>query len=60
MASSFLRKCENLAVARYCMMFFGNSSKRDLEFYSKLYIEQSDYENLICFCFYFMDYHNTF
>ena len=31
-----------------------------MEFYSKLYIEQSDNENLICFCFYYMDYHNTF
>ena len=39
------------AMTRYCMIYFGYSQKKDLDFKSKLYIKKSDIENPFLFLF---------
>ena len=50
MTSSFLENVKKYLfskdVARYCMIYSGNSPKRDFDFKSKFYIQTSDIENL--------------
>ena len=64
MTSNLLEKVQvyllSHAVTRYCMIYFGYSSKIGICFYNNSCIKKSDVENLENLFLIDMDYYNTF